>query len=71
MNKILSKRFYSFEYGTTKDEDLYRIVFEEMGLNCLMVGDDPKRDYEIPKKYGFRAILVNKSDRLEDVIWNN
>ncbi len=71
LNKILSKRFYSFEYGTTKDEDLYRIVSEEIGLDCLMVGDDLKRDYEIPKKYGFRTNLVKKSERLEYIIWNN
>ena len=71
LNKILSKRFYSFEYGTTKDEDLYRRVSEEVGFNCLMIGDDFKRDYEAPKQYGFRSNLIKKSDRLEDVIWNN
>ncbi len=71
LNKILSKRFYSFEYGTTKEEDLYRIVSEEIGIDCLMVGDDLKRDYKIPKRYGFRASLVKKSDRLEDALWNS
>lgn len=68
LDKILSKRFYSFKYGTTKDESLYKIVSEEVGSNCLMIGNDFKRDYEIPKKYGFRAYLITKLDRLEDII---
>lgn len=57
---LLNDEFYSFKYKTTKDEELYSIVRKEIGKNCIMIGDDYKRDYIIPKKYGFDSMLVKK-----------
>jgi len=71
LNNILSKRFYSFNYGTTKDEMLYDFVIRELGVNCLMIGDNYRRDYEIPKKYGLKAVYVKKTDNLEGLLWKD
>ncbi len=68
LNNILSKRFYSFVYKTTKEENLYGLVAEEIGTSCIMIGDDYKRDYKIPKEYGFSSALIRKIDILEDII---
>ncbi|NMB66812.1 HAD-IA family hydrolase [Candidatus Woesearchaeota archaeon] len=60
LKDFFSWEFYSFKYKTTKDENLYKFVKEELGENCVMIGDNQKRDYEIPRRYGFDSILIKK-----------
>jgi FMN phosphatase YigB (HAD superfamily) len=71
LDNLLSRRFYSFVYGTTKDEFLYAFVVEEMGINGLMIGDNYKRDCEIPNRYGLSSLFVKKTDDLGELIWKS
>jgi HAD superfamily hydrolase (TIGR01549 family) len=70
INKYFRGKFYSFAYGTTKEEKLYEKVVNSLGTKLIMIGDNYLRDYKIPKRYGLESIHVDKNanigERLND-----
>ncbi len=62
LSGVFLKKFYSFKYGTTKEEDLYSYVVNYSGKNALMIGDDYKRDFLIPRRYGINSLYIKPKD---------
>ena len=59
--------FVSSEYKFNKKSGkLYDVVLETLNLSpndCLMIGDNKEKDYDIPREKGFNSIFVNREEK--------
>ncbi len=63
LDQIISWKFFSSSLGVAKpDEQIYKAIWHSGFLpqEILIVGDNIRLDYSIPKKLGMEAILFNR-----------
>jgi|GEM_PF-5615489 len=64
IKNYFSKVYLSYEYRTTKKEELYDKMLSTINFNkdgLIMIGDDFERDFVIPRKKGIAAIFLDRS----------
>lgn len=69
LESYFSKLFLSCEYGKTKKEGLYEIVFKEIKKDpkeCTVVGDSLEADFNIPLKLGANTILLDRENKFSN-----
>lgn len=61
---------FSFDYGFTKKEGLYKKVIDELRLypsNCIVIGNSMNSDYRQGVKIGAKSILVDRENKHKGV----
>ena len=54
-----------------RDDKYWQTLIEKESLDpkeCIMIGDDPVQDIEIPSKFGFQTMLVSSSEDLKKLV---
>jgi len=66
LDRYFAHMFFSFEEGTTKNENLYDKVISKLksAPNSLtMIGNDYERDYSVPRAKGINAMLLDRDEK--------